>query len=231
MRRLSIRRRTTMAVLAALVLVVATATPASATVHPYSVTLIRGRVRLGLTYDVPASPFPPCPNATTLAGNIDDVAFTDNITATLSIQSPDVPAPIIPPATTPFTTGRFVVIATGSATGTNAGTFFPAFNTFTGLTFPGISFAIRSINTTTCALGGVVCSGAATLTLSGGLQAGVTLPLTTGEQLYAGSTAGSILSTSGCGFPWGLLITPGSAASMGANPSVVPPDPGAVFRA
>ncbi len=226
MRRLSIRRRTTRAALTtltALVLVAATATPASATVHPYSVTLIRGRVRLGATYDVPASPFPPCPNATTLAGNIDDVAFTDNITATLSIVSPDIPGPSGPT--------RFVLQATGSATGTNAGTFFPAFNTFTGLTFPSISFSIRSINTSSCALGAVVCSGTATLTLSGGLQTGATLPLASGQLLYATSTAGQVLSTSGCGFPWNLVILPGSPTSMGANPSVVPPDPGAVFRA
>jgi hypothetical protein len=138
----------------------------------------------------------------------------------MNIQSGDFAAP--------FTTGRFKLTATGVSTGTNRGNFNHATETFTGLTFPNIAFSVRTINTTTCVAGTVVCSGTATLTLSGGIVGATSLPLTVSDEIYVNSTAGSILTTSGCGFPWGFVAFPGASLSIGPNAGSG--DPGAIFH-
>jgi hypothetical protein len=200
---------------------------ASATVHTYNVTLTRGTIRVGTTAFVTPGTTPSvCPGTTAITGTINDAAATDNITGNLNIQSGDFAAP--------FTTGRFRLTATGTATGTNAGNYNATTHTFTGLTFPTITFSVRSIThnatTSVCTLGAVVCSGTASLTLSGGIVPPATsLPLTSSQEIYVNSTAGHITSTSGCGFPWGLVVFTSASLSIGPNN---PPgtDPGAIFH-
>lgn len=197
-------------------LVAAAAAPASAASSPYNVEAQRMRISVGSTnFDTPGSTPATCIGSTAIAGTIDDTAGTIN--GSINISSSDFAAP--------FTSGRYRLTATGtSGTGTyNAGT-----GTFSGLAFSTITFSIRSINTSTCAVGSTVCSGTATLTASGGLVSGSTVPLSTGEQVYVNGT-GSISTTSGCGFPWGLVVSPGASLTIAKNPST-PSDAGAVFQ-
>ncbi len=196
--------------------------PASATVHSYDINMVRGRISVGSTnFDTPGATPATCIGTTGISGTIDDAGGADTIGGTLNISSSDFAAP--------FTSGRFTLTATGASTGTARGSYNPANGTFTGLQFPTIAFTIKSIDTSTCTVGATVCSGTATLTVSGGLVSPATLPLTTGEQVHVSSTAGSIVTTSGCGFPWGFVVTPGATLSIGRNPAY-PADAGAIFE-
>lgn len=196
------------------------APPASATPSPYDVGAERMEIKVNTTpFLTPGSGTPSCAGSTRIVGDIDvpaPPATTGPITGSLNIKSADFDAP--------FTTGRFQLEASGTAT---PGTYNASAGTFSGLNFPTITFTIKKINTTTCVPGAIVCQGTATLSVSGGLMPGSTVPLSSGEQVYVNGS-GSITSTSSCGFPWGLVVSSGAPLTVGKNPAYST-DPGAVF--
>lgn len=192
-----------------------TVLPASATTYNYNIEAQRMRITVGSTnFDTPGSTPATCIGSTGITGQIDDSAGT--ITGNLNILSSDFSAPFAP--------GRYQLEATGTA---NSGTYNAGNRTFNNLAFPQINFTIRSINTSTCTPGATVCSGTAQLTASGELDTGVTLPLSTGDKVLVNGT-GKILTTSSCGFPWGLVVYPNASLTVGPNPSP-PGDTHAIF--
>ena len=213
-----IRRIRTVAVAAAsVVALIGVAGPASAATSSYNVNMTSGRISVGTTnFDTPGASPVVCVGTTGLSGTIDDTAGTIN--GTLNINSSEF--------TAPFTSGNFKLTATGTS---NTGTYNAGTNSFSGITYNPISFTIQRINTTGCVVGATVCSGTATLTAAGALASGVTLPLVTGNDVIVNSTAGSIITTSGCGFPWSSVVKPGAMLALGANPAITPAPGGAVF--
>ncbi len=221
--------RAGLALAVVVVLLLTTSTVAAASTYTYNLTLLRGTIRVGTTpFVTPPTPAAKCASSSTITGTIDttgSTTATDNITSSINISSADFPAP--------FTPGRFRLIATGNSTGTDAGNYNHATQTFSGLHFPTIAFSVRPINTAgdppACTVGDPVCTGTASLTLSGGIVNSTSLPFLTSEQVYVNSTAGHITHTAGCGFPWGLVVFTSGSLSIGPNN---PPgtDPGAIFH-
>ncbi|HEX7131263.1 MAG TPA: hypothetical protein VF228_01735 [Iamia sp.] len=232
--------RVTAIVAVALAAVVSSASPASATVHPYNVEMVSGAITVGgTTFNTPGSGVGTCASATTIAGTINDASpFT--VTSTVSISSP---------FTVPFF-GAWHLSATGTAT-TN-GTYNPGTGTFSGLSFgtSSIAFTIRNYNATTCTVGTTVaCSGTASLTtVSGGLYATATLPLSNdlnggtndegdGEMIFV-NAAGQIDTRGACNFVFSGFIQVGNALTITDNTTdddpptggTNNPDPGAIFE-
>lgn len=217
------------AVLAAATCLLAMTIPASATIHTYNVEMVSGRITVGTTtFDTPGVGITTCPGGTTITGTINDAGGTHSITGTLSINAPFV---------LPIFGGNYVLLATGSATGTSstAGTYNPATGTFSNLAFTNLAFTIRTYNATTCAAGTtIVCTGTASLTASGGLYNGATLPLSASEEIYVNAT-GTVVTRPSCSFPFNVFVTVGTTVTVGENPNhdhppAGTPEPGAIFH-
>lgn len=233
-------------VIAALACLTALASPASATVHTYNVTMESGRITVGsINFDTPGSGATGCTTppvgGTAITGTINDAATTDNITGTLTISSLFNVAPF-PPF---YTGGNFALTVTGSATGTNAGNYNATTGTFTQLAFTNLSYTIRTVSSCT-ATTTVVCSGTAALTASGGLNAGSTLPLSASETVFVNATGTITSRNTPCTLPFSIIITTGTGLSLSDNPNDdwgpdtdsdgdadpdgITPDPGAIFH-
>lgn len=210
------------AVLAAIACLFAMAVPASATVHSYSVTMVSGRIQVGSqTFDTPGSGVAGCPSGTTIAGTINDVSGA--MTGSLNISSPfTLPALL--------GGGTYKLETTGAGTGT----YNPGAGTFS-LSNPSVTFTIKSLNSSTCATGAQVCTGTASLSSTGALYNGSTLPFSAGEGVSV-TSGGSITSRGACSFPFTFFISSGTSISVSDNPNddyapVGTPDGGAIFLA
>ena len=206
-------------VVATVACLVTMAVPASATVHTHDISLESGRLSIGsVNFDTPGSwatgCTPPAVGGAEITGTVDDGSSTDNIAGTLTLTS----LFNVPPFPPFFTGGNYALVATATATGTNAGNYNTTTDTFTGLAFTSFSFTFRNVSS--CAPGTtVVCSGTASLTLSGGLFGGSSLPLAPSEVVYVNATGTVTSRNTPCTLPFSLIITTGTGVSLSDNPN------------
>lgn len=216
----------------AIAVVVACLLPAPPTaavpIDLYDIVLSRGRLAFGtLVIDTPPPAPISCPGSIQMAGTTEDndpvPIHVDNMGGVLDIATPELTLSGISQA--------FVLLGTGTAgPGATPGDYSYTSNSFTGLTYPSFTFAVRRIDTTTCVPGQVLCSGTATLTLEGSLLSPADMPLVTGDQVVMTTTTGAITSMfPSCPFPLSLVFRPGASVSLSANPAF-PGDTGAVME-
>lgn len=221
----------------AVALVVITAMPAAAYPFSYNMRYDSGRIRLvrsifSQNFDTPTGNPPLCPSLTptnSLTGQVTAASGPDNMQATLTLQTA---------FNDPIGGGNYWLSASGTTgVGANRGDFNDATDQFGNVVMP-VAFSLSSLDTTTCVIGAVVCSGTITLTASGGSHFGPITPFDAGDQVYvnAGGTIDVVVPASGtCPGVIGLVLRDGATLTLGDNPNDnfpgggSPVDQGAVF--
>lgn len=214
-KRLGYRALVAVAALAAMSF--AMATPSGATVHNYNMEMIEGSIDVNDTmFETPGVGIEECEGATSITGTINST--TGTVTGAINIAAAFV---------SPLDGNDYILEASGTAN--THGTYNSGTGEFTGLHFSNISFSLWGLNTDTCTTTSRVCVGTATLSVSGGLYNGATLPLATGEQIYVNGS-GNITNVpfSTCQFIWWALLS-GADLAIGPN-TTIGTSPGAIFE-
>ncbi|HEX7131260.1 MAG TPA: hypothetical protein VF228_01720 [Iamia sp.] len=191
----------------AFLILVALASPVSATIHNHSLDRADGRLTIGGQEVKPGSW--PCPFDLTLDGTINDGATTDNIAGTLAGSREWAIAPF----------GTWVLTVSGTASGTDAGDYSPATGTFTGMSFPSVAFTVRNLNVVTCTPTTTVCSGTFSLLMSGFNYNGSTLPFTNSGEGLAVNAVGDVTARGACAIPFSLFVAVGADVFLSDDPT------------
>lgn len=216
-------KKTGLVAAAALLLwsVVAPTAPAGATTHPFDGAMLRGRFIVhtflgSYAFDTPGGGHT-CPSATSVTGEIDDVA--DEVHGEVVTDTAFV---------LPVFGGNYVLHTESDEIA--PGTWYPTPEIFTGLLLD-FTFTVRQLNVPACTLGSVQCSGDMQLEFLGGLVDQDPMvappPFVTGDEVFIRASPTRAIDTLACSGIWDVLL-PGSVVELKANPGYG--DDGAVFE-
>lgn len=214
---MNIVKQVTLALLSTVLLSLAAPAPSGATVHEFEMLMVEGSVDVGnLMFETPDVGIEECESGLAFTGLINSTTGTVSGSTNIDVNF-----------TWPFDGNHYTLVAHTESAATH-GTYNAGTGTFSGL-HAIFTFAIHTIDTVDCTTLETECVGTATLTISGGLNDGSTLPLSTGEQIYVNGV-GAVTSVpfATCRFIWWLVLN-GADLAIGPN-TTIGTSPGAIFE-